>query len=246
MQFQPTRPGLFVTATDTEVGKTVVACAIAAVLRRGGTRVGVSKPIASGCRLDREGLVNEDAEALAHFADCREPLEVINPVRYRDPLAPAVAAERTGRPVDEGAIADSLRRIEADSEMMIVEGIGGLLVPLDEQRTVLDLARDLGYPVLVVTRPDLGTLNHTAMTCALIRDAGLPLAGLVINGARPDTTDLAESTNPRWLARQNDTRILATVPRAEGVAPQEGRLPGEVLDAVAMNNWREMIGSFTV
>ena len=111
-----TLPGLFITATDTEVGKTVITCAIATVLRRAGWRVGVCKPIATGCRHDREGLVSEDAEALAHFSDCRLALDVINPVRYRSPVAPAVAAEQTNEPVSDSLIAESLRRIEAQSE----------------------------------------------------------------------------------------------------------------------------------
>ena len=236
-----TSPGLFITGTDTEVGKTVAACAIAAVLRRVGGRaakVGVCKPIATGCRVEREGLVNEDAEALAHFADCRLPLHVINPVRYRDPVAPAVAAEETGRAVDEGAIWDSLRRLDEASDVMIVEGIGGVMVPIDRERTVLDLTAAIGYPVVVVTRNTLGTLNHTAMTCSLIRQAGLRLAGLVINEYEPDTNDPAAASNPRWLARQNRTQVLATLPRAVGVAPQEARLPAAVLDAAGMIDWR--------
>ncbi len=238
-----TKPGLFVTATDTEVGKTVVTCAIAAWLRREGMTVGVCKPIASGCRHDREGLVNEDAEALAHFADCRANLDVINPVRYRDPLAPAVAAERVERPVDDHAIAESLHRLDAEHGVMLVEGIGGLLVPLDEKRTVLDLAATLGYPVLVVVRPNLGTLNHTAMTCELIRRRKLRLAGLVINRYQPETPDLAATTNRIWLARQNRTSVLATIPDAPGVAPAKARLPAEVHDAIAVHDWRRTIAS---
>ena len=222
------------------MGKTVTACAIAALLRRRGLRVGVCKPIASGCRVEREGLVNEDAEALAHFADCRLPLHVINPVRYRDPVAPAVAAEDTDRPVDDAAIADSLRRLDEASDVIIVEGIGGVMVPIDRERTVLDLAAAIGYPLVVVTRNNLGTLNHTAMTCSLIRRAGLRLAGLVINQYEPDTTDPAAASNPRWLARQNRTQVLATLPRASGVAPQDARLPAAVLDAAAMIDWRNV------
>lgn len=235
-------PGLFITATDTEIGKTAITCAIAAGLRQRGLRVGVCKPISAGCRWEREQWVNEDAEALAHFADCRRPLTTINPVRYREPLAPAVAAERTGRPVDWSAIDDSLTQLADASDVLLVEGIGGLMVPLDEKRTVLDLAGRIGYPMLVVARGNLGTLNHTAMTCRLVREAGLTLAGLAINFYHTDTNDIAEATNPAWLARQNHTRVLATVPETAGVAPQEGRLGGAVLDAVAMTDWQRVCG----
>jgi len=104
---------------------------------------------------------------------------------------------------------------------------------------VLDLMCRIGYPVVVVTHARLGTLNHTAMTCRLVRDAGLRLAGLVINGYRPDSPDLAEATNPQWLAKQNGTTILATVPDVPGVVPQRGSMREEVLDAIAATDWRD-------
>ncbi len=231
------RPGLFITATDTAVGKTVVTCAIAAALRESGAPVGVCKPIATGCRLEREELVSDDAEAIAHFADCRLPLNIINPVRYHAPLAPAVAAQKTGRPVDDHAIEQALRLLDAEHRITLVEGIGGILVPLDQQRTVLDLAKAIGFPVVVVCRPDLGTLNHTALTCRAIRSAGLMLAGLVINRYEPDSHDDSVADNPRWLAKQNHTRVLATIPYCDDVAPATGQLPADVLDAARMIDW---------
>ncbi|MFA7237005.1 MAG: dethiobiotin synthase [Phycisphaeraceae bacterium] len=237
MQLHLTHPGLFITATDTDAGKTVVTCAIAAALRSTGAKVGVCKPIATGCRREREGLVNADAEALAHFADCRLPLDVINPVRYHPPLAPAVAAEKAKKPVDFDAIADSLRRLDGEHDVLLIEGIGGIMVPLDDPRTVLDMAAMIGYPVLVVTRPGLGTLNHTALTCGAIAQRGLRLAGLVINGYDPDDTAPANADNPLWLAKQNHTKVLATIPRSDDVAPHEARLPPAVLDAANTCDW---------
>ncbi|MAE65695.1 MAG: dethiobiotin synthase [Phycisphaeraceae bacterium] len=246
-----TRPGLFVTGTDTEVGKTVVACSVAWHLRRAG-RVGVSKPIATGCRRDREGLVSEDAEALAHFSDCRQPLERINPVRYRAPVAPAVAAAQTGQPVDFDAVEQSLGLIDRASDVVVVEGVGGLLVPLDRQDrvlTVLDLIQALGYPVLVVSRAGLGTLNHTAMTVRLLKEAGCRVAGLVINGYQADSSgrldarrDLAMATNPRWMELMTATEVRATVPQldTERVDPAQGRIAGPVLDAMGQQSWLDL------
>ena len=235
------RPGLFVTATDTEIGKTTLACAIAACLKSQGLRVGVCKPIATGCRSEREGLVSDDAEALAHFADCRAPLERINPVRYANPLAPAVAAELEKRPVGWEAMARSLQELDANHDVMIVEGIGGWAVPLDADHTVEDLARWIGYPVLVVCGANLGTLNHTALTCDAIRRAGCRLGGIAINRFNPDSLDTAEQTNPAWLARQNRTSILATLPRVADVAPQKARLPEELLEATSSTPWRQIL-----
>lgn len=257
-----TKPGLFITGTDTEVGKTVVTCAIAWQLRtkqgrdhqQGQVHVGVSKPISSGCRIDREGLVNEDAEALAHFADCRLPLNVINPIRYRAPVAPAVAADQTSRPIDADAIVQNLQELDAACDMLLIEGVGGLLVPLDAdnpQCTVLDLIRDVGYPVLVVTRAGLGTLNHTALTVRTLRDAGCRVAGLVINGFVTDSSgqsdvrpDVSMSTNRQWLPKINRTPLLATVPRCDPgqVMPHRGQLPPAVLDAVGMTFWPDVLG----
>jgi len=240
MQLSLTQPGLFITATGTEVGKTVATCAIAAALRREGHSVGVCKPVASGCRRERDDLINEDAEALAHFADCRFPLNTINPVRYRKPLAPAVAAEIEGRSVDEDAIAKSLREISAAHDVTLIEGVGGIMVPLAESRTVLDFMADLDLPIVVVTEATLGTLNHTAMTCELIRLRGLRLAGIVVNRYDPESPDASVASNPMWLAKQNRTKLLATLPAANDVAPGKGKLPAEIIDAAAVTDWQRL------
>src|SRR5690606_33250183 len=159
------------TGTDTGVGKTAVTCAIGARLHAAGLRVGVSKPFATGCRWERENWVSSDAEALAHFSDCRQPLDVINPVRYGPPVAPAVAAEMTGKNADWAELWRAMRLLDDSSDVVLVEGVGGIMVPLPgpagQVITVLDLAAALRYPVLVVCRAGLGTLNHTAMTVRL-------------------------------------------------------------------------------
>ena len=245
-------PGLFVTGTDTEVGKTVVTCAIAAALRRQlpGVRLGVSKPFASGCRKDREGLVNEDAEALAHFADCKQSLSVINPIRYAPPLAPAMAAQEADEPVDWQALARSLEVLQHASDAVLVEGVGGLMAPIDPQRpklTVLNLIVAIGYPVLVVARAGLGTLNHTAMTVAILKQAGCRIAGLVINGYIADPAkadDPSIAGNRVWLERLTGIRSLAVVPKVDaiGAQPQHGRLDPAILEAVEMTYWPDVLG----
>lgn len=246
-------PGLFITGTDTGVGKTVIACAIAHVLKRQqpGARVGVCKPLASGCRKMREGLVSEDALALAYFADCRQMLSVISPVTYAPPLAPAVAAETTGVPVDFEAVARSLHLLDESNDFLLVEGVGGLMVPIDgrdPQLTVLDLIAAIGYPVVIVTRALLGTLNHTAMTVALLSQRGCRIAGLVINGFVTDSspsdrqTDLSMQTNRAWLQKMTGVPILATVPACPPaeVAPHKGRIPEAIMDAVATSYWPDV------
>src|SRR5687768_11522095 len=162
-------PSLFITATDTEVGKTVIAGAIADWFRRQGLRVAVLKPVATGCVHRREGLVSEDAEFLAHCADARFPLDIICPQRYAELLAPAIAAELAKRPIDWEAVQRSLRMMQAASDVMIVEGVGGVMVPLDAAHSVVDLAVSLGLPAVVVARPELGTINHTWLTVNALR-----------------------------------------------------------------------------
>lgn len=247
-------PGLFVTGTDTEVGKTVIACAIAWALRqqRGGAKVAVCKPFATGCEKRREGLVNADAEALAHFADCRLPLDVINPVRFRPPLAPAVAAQQLGVLTPWGLLTDAVKQIDAYGDAVVVEGAGGVMVPLDgddPKATWLDTGC-LGLPTVVVTRAGLGTLNHTAMTVKVLKEAGVKVAGVVINGFEADeavamSDDPSRPGNPRWIEAMTGAKVLALVPRLDGkaVRPEAGKIAAGVLDAVATVDWWRVIGA---
>lgn len=240
-------PGLFVTGTDTEVGKTVVSCAIAYALRqqRVGAKIAVCKPMATGCDKRREGLVNQDAEALAHFSDCRLPLDVINPIRFREPLAPAVAAKQSGVATPWSLLEDAAKQIDAYGDAVIVEGAGGVMVPLDADDAGVTWLETgcFGLPAVVVSRAGLGTLNHTAMSVKLLRDAGVRVAGVVINGYEGDeaaamSQDPSSPSNPRWIEAMTGAKVLALVPRVEGqVSPSKGRIAPAVLDAVGRVDW---------
>ena len=265
-----TSPGLFITATDTEVGKTVTTCAIAAALRvQTGKRVSVCKPYASACRREREGLVCGDAEALAHFADCELPLDVINPMRFAKPLAPGAAIEQGEAAGDIERLVHCLQQLDDAGDFMLVEGVGGLLVPLDDGspcHTVLDLIRALDYPVAVVCRAGLGTLNHTALTVSALKAAGCKVAGLIINGYVPDPSDpvaaagrdsaiandelkqrldedVSMPSNRSWLSRMNNMPVLATFAKCDRakVRPEQGVLPVEILEAAAATNWKNVM-----
>ncbi len=205
--------GLFVTGTDTEVGKTVIAGGIARVLKDKGQEVGVFKPVASGCRSDRGALVSPDAEFLAHCADSSETLDQICPVRFREPLAPEVAVQRGAEPIELEIIRTYYNRLAAGKEVMIVEGIGGLLVPLSQELLVADLAGQMDLPLLIVAKPGLGTINHTLLTIEAARARGLRVAGIVINSYVADTASVAEETNPAAIERASGVKVLAIVPR---------------------------------
>jgi dethiobiotin synthetase len=236
-----TIPALLITATDTGVGKTVVSAAIARALRMAGVRVGVLKPIASGCVHRREGLVSEDAELLAHHADSPHPLDVICPVRYAEPLAPAVAAERTKQPVDWAAVQRSIDAIASTSDILLVEGVGGLMVPLDQKHTVLDLAQWLGAPTVIVARPSLGTISHTLLTASALHHANVPVAGVVINRYPADVTPVPEETNPRAIEKWGKLKVLAIVPETR--QPIGLILPPDVLSPIQRVDWRSLASS---
>ncbi len=223
-------PGWFVTATDTGVGKTIIAGALAALVRQQGKRVGVFKPIATGCRHDqRLGLINNDAEYLAHCADAREMLADINPVRYASELAPIVAVQREHRSIDWSAIDESYQRITDANEWVIVEGIGGLLVPIDEKHNVADLVARFGLPLVIVARAGLGTINHILLTVEAARSRGLPIATIVVNGYEPATGTLAEETNPVTISQLTSMPIPLIVPHDPALDPRRGQLSESVL-----------------
>jgi dethiobiotin synthetase len=228
-------PGLLITGTDTGVGKTLVAGAIAHWFRRRGKRVAVCKPCATGCVHRREGLVSEDAEFLAHCAGTPHPPHLVCPQCYAEPLAPAVAAERAKQPLDWPAIDRAVQSMAADAGVMIVEGIGGILTPMDAKSTFLDVAAWLKLPAVIVARPGLGTLNHTLLTCLALRSRNVPIAGVVIDGYPARTPSAAEETNPRAIEKWGKTSVLCVVPHVTG--PLKPNLPPDVLAAIHSVDW---------
>lgn len=242
------RPGVFITATGTDVGKTTVAAALAAALHRIGVRVGVLKPVASGCPkhpsrgvpgvTTSDDLLSPDGEFLARAAGLDPTdetlMQIISPARYAAPVSPHIAARIEERQVDWKRVADSLDYWEENCDVLLVEGAGGWMVPLDAHDfTIADLAAVLRLPVLVVTDCRLGTLNSTALTVHAIRSRGLAVNGLVINHV-PEHRDLAEETNLVELPRLNGVPLRAVFPelsRPIGTgAPFEDGVPNQLVD----------------
>jgi dethiobiotin synthetase len=184
--------GVFVTGTDTGVGKTVVACALLAALRVRGLDAGGMKPIETG--VGRGGP--RDAQALRAAAGGRDPLADVCPQRFALPAAPSVAAAHAGRRVDLNAVRAARARLAARHACLVVEGAGGLLVPITPRLDMAGLARVFGLPLLVVTRAALGTINHTRLTLEAAARRNLAVAGVVISHASgrlsaPDAHNLA-------------------------------------------------------
>ncbi len=201
---------LVVTGTGTGVGKTVVTAAVAALARAAGTSVAVVKPAQTGVRADEPG----DIDDVRRLSGIPGGLEL---ARYPDPLAPAAAARLSGLPaVDMRAVAEAVAELTETHDLVIVEGAGGLLVRFDPAGvTIADLACWLRAPVLVVTRADLGTLNHTALTIEALTTRGLTLAGVVI-GEWPADPDLACRTNLLDLTDLTGTPVSGALATGAG------------------------------
>lgn len=202
---------LFVTGTDTGIGKTLVSAAIAAALGARGLRVAVAKPVETGCPTHDGALIPTDAVTLKSAARDPAPLTAICPHRFREPLAPALAAERAGTRVDVAALVDHLRGRAAQADLLLMEGAGGLLVPVTIEASFADLAADLGAAVLVVVGSRLGAINAALLTLEALHSRRIPVAGYVVNRLAPED-DLAVATNDELLARLTPARRLGTVP----------------------------------
>lgn len=211
--------GLFVTGTDTGVGKTAIAAALALAARRRGVHVGVMKPIETG----RGG----DAERLRTAAGATVPIERVAPYRLRAPLAPWPAAAAEGRTVRLERIARAWAMLARGYDFMIVEGAGGVLVPITPRRTMLDVIALLDLPALIVARSGLGTLNHTLLTVAALRHAHRRILGIVLNDG--------EAVVPRALARSNRA-LLARLCRLPVIGPIPRARAGREIERHVLNH----------
>ncbi len=220
----PRANGVFITGTDTGVGKTLISGGIAKVLADDGVQVGCFKPIATGCFEEAGRLVSSDAKFLAKYSNAGLDYETINPIRYRVPAAPLVSAQAEGVDLDLTKIFEPYKEIISKSNFVVVEGIGGVRVPLSVDFDVLDLMKEFALPVIVVTRPNLGTLNHTLLTIDAVRDSGLELAGVIISGYNPKTRDIAEKTVEQTIISCGNIDVMATVPYYENADVDKGEI----------------------
>lgn len=209
------RQGIFITGTDTGVGKTYFAAALARFLKDRGLRVGVMKPVESGV----ENPENEGADAtlLRWASGCTSSIDQVAPYRLEAPLAPSVAASREKVFIDFGHLAEAAATLADEHDFVIIEGAGGLMAPLAGGLLVADLARQMGFPLLTVCRPGLGTVNHTLLTLFASSTMELPMAGFIIN-RMPSDPDDAEKTAPHTLSSLTSCDLLGVLPDAPGSA----------------------------
>jgi dethiobiotin synthetase len=207
--------GLFVTGTDTGVGKTVVAGAIAAALRAGGARVAAYKPVVTGLDEPAEPGWPRDHELLAAAAGTRP--QAVAPHTFGPAVSPHLAAELAGTALalDDMVTAASAAIAEAQAEVLVAEGVGGLLVPLTEEASVRDLAEALRLPVVIAARPGLGTISHTLLTLEAARAAGLRVAAVVL-GPWPEAPSVMEESNRATIARLGRVEVATLPPLPDG------------------------------
>lgn len=177
----------FVTGTDTNVGKTYVSCALLKHFSTAGFKTIGMKPIASGCELDAQGeFMNEDVAALVQASNIVAPIDLVNPYRFIPAIAPHIAAEQTGIEISVEVIHKAYLQLKTLADVVIVEGAGGFLVPINQNQTLADLALVLDIPIILVVGMRLGCINHALLTVEAIRAKGLHLAGWIANQVDPD------------------------------------------------------------
>jgi dethiobiotin synthetase len=200
--------GLFITGTDTAVGKTIVAAGLAASLRKSGFDIGVMKPIETGFSLG-----SSDAFFLKKIAGVKDSLDSICPYRLKHPLSPFTAAKIENVSIRFERIARAYEVLLRNHEALLVEGAGGLLVPITREKMMVDLALYLKLPVLVISRTGLGTINHTLLSVEVAMQRGVEVAGVIFNHLGSGR-GLAERTNPTVVGHFIDVPILGEIPYA--------------------------------
>lgn len=216
------RSGLFVTGTDTGCGKTLVASALLRAFAASGLRAVGMKPVATGCRVEAKDRANEDVAALLDAANVRAPIDLVNPYCFEPPIAPHIAARQTGTPISLPHLRDSFRALASLADRVIVEGAGGLLVPLGAEQDWGDLARLLDLSVVLVVGMRLGCLNHALLTAEAIASRRLPFAGWVAN--RIDPTMLCFEDNLQMLSSRLPAPLLGIMPFAPDQVQAAGAL----------------------
>jgi dethiobiotin synthetase len=219
------RHGIFVTGTDTGVGKTYVTAAILKELRRRGVKAAAFKPIACGVGGRR------DAKIYAKLMDNEVPLDLINPVFLRHPLAPVVAAKLERRKIDLPRVFSCYETLLSRYSVVLVEGAGGLLVPIQPNYFVADMAKELRLPLLIVARLGLGTINHSVLTVRQAKAMGLKVKGIVLNDTLGRKHGLAERTNIEVVPESCGAPLLGVMSHGpRGVRAAASRICRALLD----------------
>ena len=211
---------LFITGTDTDVGKTVVACGFLAAANQQGLRTAAIKPVAAGCEVTEQGMTNSDALQLQAAASHKLAYQQINPIALEPAIAPHIAAAEAGVRMSASRLVGYCRGVSLmPVDMAVIEGAGGWRVPINSRETLADVARELECAVIVVVGMRLGCLNHALLTMEAIRGDGLRIAGWVANILDPEMPRLQENIDT--LKQCINEPCLGTVPRLDDLSPEQ-------------------------
>lgn len=221
--------GFFITGTDTGVGKTIIAGALIKVIEFLGLKVCGMKPVESGCGREGDVLIPYDGMFLKQLAHMEVPIKLITPCCLESPLAPLIAAEIDGKDIHTSEIEKAFNKLSKQHDAIVVEGIGGLMVPIKKDYFVTSLAKELGLPLIIVAKPGIGTINHIMLTVTLALREGLDVAGVILNYTQPPENSLAEETNPKLLEEICPVPII-------GIFPYLKNMGEEFLQDTALRN----------
>lgn len=208
--------GLFVTGTDTEVGKTIVSVALLNMLKRQGVSTAAMKPVASGATKINDHFINDDALSLQQAASIDAPYAQVNPYVFSEAIAPHIAAAQAGVEIDFEMIKQSFQSLAGQSDFILVEGVGGWLAPLNRQQTVADLAIELELPVLLVVGLRLGCINHALLSVSAIEQSGAMLQGWIANKVQGNYPCVDENIDA--IDQRLNAPLLATLDYLDDVA----------------------------
>lgn len=210
--------GFFITGTDTDVGKTVVTACLTTLFKSQG--VGIMKPIETGVDPNCSSTANSDTKFLMEVSGTNDAEEEVCPLRLKTPASPYQASQIAGTSIQPSTILKQFKVLQSRHNMMLVEGVGGLLVPITTRYNVADLAREIGLPLIIVSRVRVGTLNHTLLTINAARQHGLIIKGIILNKQENGDLDKVEEQQGKLIEELSDTPILGTCPYIDDVSPE--------------------------
>ena len=234
--------GIFITGTDTGVGKTLVTAALALHLKKGGLTVGVMKPIETGVSAGREA--RSDAARLRSIIESEETTGAICPYSFELPVAPLTAAQIDGRSINLGTISKIYRLLSGRYECMVVEGVGGVQVPITPSDNVLSLIKHLRLPVVVVGRSGLGGINHALLTIETLRRQNIRMIALVLNRTHPVRSALArvqERSTLEILRKQSGISVIGPLPYESGLQSRFCPIITHLARSAALKNLAKLV-----
>ena len=213
--------GYFITGTDTNVGKTIVTACLLTINHKRGIDTGVMKPIETGVDQTCSSEANSDAKFLLTVSKNQDPLERVCPVRLKPTAAPLQAARITDQTLDINFILENFKKLQANHDQILVEGIGGLLVPLTSNYSVSDLIKDMNLPLIIVSRVSLGTLNHTLLTVKVAQETGVKIAGVILNHSEDRPLNDVEPGLASLIQELSNVPILGECPFIDSISVEK-------------------------